>query len=204
MNMFLRLCCTTAALIVPTAAWAGEAPAPEPTVTAAGQVADRGNARPIAQEYPTAGVGDGVTAGGYNQSRWAEDWTKFRDPKKRDDILDRLKYIPIGGDDVYLTLSGEFRARVNLTTNPNLRDREAQRQDIFRVVGGADLHLGEHVRLYGELAHAGMSGRNLGAKAGQLHNDLVVQQSFADVTGTIGGVDLGCAMAGRPLPTART
>lgn len=189
MKTLLRLCAASA-LIAPAVALAEEASAPvaAPTTT---QVADRGNARPVTQEYPTAGVGDGVTAGGYNQSRWAEDWTRYRDPKKRDDVLDRLKYIPIAGDDVYLTLSGEFRYRVNLTTNPNLRDREAQRQDINRIVGGADLHLGDHVRLFGELAHAGMSGRNLGVKAGQLHNDLVVQQSFADVTGTIGGVDLG-------------
>ncbi|WP_242415576.1 alginate export family protein [Sphingomonas panni] len=216
--MFLRLCCTTAALTIPAIGHAA-APAPEtpavattapaaPVGTAApaaqsgssnanspsifpGPVPDKGTARPVAQEYPSAGVGDGVTAGGYNQSRWAEDWSKYRDPKKRDDVLDRLKYIPIAGDDVYLTLSGEFRYRVNLTTNPNLRDREAQRQDINRIVGGADLHLGDHVRLYGELAHAGMSGRNLGVKAGQLHNDLVVQQSFVDVTGTLGGVDVG-------------
>ncbi|WP_230770785.1 alginate export family protein [Sphingomonas sp. Leaf4] len=216
MTMFPRLCRTTTALTIPaialvaaTSAAAQTAPQASPFRTQVavvaqtgsdnrnspsamrGPVADKGTARPVAQEYPATGVGDGVTAGGYNQSRWAEDWSKYRDPKKRDDILDRLKYIPIVGDDVYLTLSGEFRARVNLTTNPNLRDREAQRQDIFRVVGGADLHIGEHVRLYGELAHAGMSGRNLGAKAGQLHNDLVVQQSFADVTGTIGGVDVG-------------
>ncbi len=193
MKTLLRFCAATpliASTIAPALAHAGE-PAPTAAPAPAAQIADRGNARPAAQEYPSAGVGDGVTAGGYNQSRWAEDWTKYRDPKKRDDVLDRLKYIPIGGDDVYLTLSGEFRYRVNLTTNPNLRDREAQRQDINRIVGGADLHLGDHVRLYGELAHAGMSGRNLGAKAGQLHNDLVVQQSFADVTGTLGGVDLG-------------
>ncbi len=145
----------------------------------------------VANEYPAEASGDGASAGGYNQSRWAEDWTKYRDPKKRDDVLDRLKYIPIAGDDVYLTLSGEFRLRVNHTTNPNLRDREAQRQDINRIVGGADLHLGDHVRLYGELAHGGLSGRNLGAKAGTLQNDLVVQQSFVDVTGTVAGVDLG-------------
>ncbi len=196
MKTLLRLCaatCLIAPMIVPAAAHAEEAPAPNtaPAVAPAAQTADRGNARPAAQEYPTAGVGDGVTAGGYNQSRWAEDWTKYRDPSKRDDVLDRLKYIPIAGDDVYLTLSGEFRVRVNHTTNPNLRDREGQRQDINRIVGGADLHLGDHVRLYGELAHGGLSGLNLGAKAGQLQNDLVVQQSFADVTGTIGGVDLG-------------
>lgn len=149
-------------------------------------------ASPAAESYPAAASGDGVTAGGYNQSRWAEDWTRFRDPAKIDDPLDRLKYIPIAADgDVYLTLSGELRLRMNHTTNPNLRDSEAQRQDINRIFAGADLHLGDHVRFYGELAHGGLSGLNLGTKLPNLQNDLAVQQSFVDVTGKVGGVDLG-------------
>jgi hypothetical protein len=189
MKTFLRLC-AAAPLMVPAMAHATDAAGPSPAPAAA-QVAGKGAATPAAQEYPTEGIGDGITSGGYNQSRWAEDWSIYRDPKKRDDIIDQLKYIPISGDNVYLTLSGELRLRVNQTTNPNLRDREAQRQDINRIVGGADLHLGEHVRLYGELAHGGLSGLNLGAKAGQLQNDLVVQQSFVDVTGTLANVDMG-------------
>lgn len=149
-------------------------------------------ASPAAESYPSAAAGDGVTTGGYNQSRWAEDWTRFRDPAKIDDPVDRLKYIPLSADgDVYLTLSGELRLRVNQTTNPNLRESEAQRQDINRVFLGADLHLGEHVRFYGELAHGGLSGLNLGARASNLSNDLAVQQAFVDVTGEVGGVDLG-------------
>nr|WP_156460706.1 alginate export family protein [Sphingomonas sp. Leaf339] len=149
-------------------------------------------AAPIADGYPTEALGDGVTTGGYNQSRWAEDWSKYRDPKKRDDFLDRLKFIPFDTDgDIYLTLSGELRLRVNQTTNPNLRESEAQRQDINRIVGGADLHLGKHVRFFGELAHGGLGGVNLGTPAATLKNDLVVQQSFVDVTGTVADVDLG-------------
>ncbi len=107
---------------------------------------ERGNqtiASPVQEAYPAEAVGDGNTAGGYNQSRWAEDWTRYRDPAKRNDPLDRLKFIPFDANgNVYLTLSGELRLRVNQTTNPNLRDAEAQRQDITRIVGGADLHLG--------------------------------------------------------------
>ena len=130
--------------------------------------------------------------GGYNQSRWVEDWRRYRDPKKRDDILDRLKFIPLDGKgDIYLTLSGELRFRVNETTNPNLRAGEAQRQDITRIVGGADLHLGSHVRLFGELAHGGLAGQNLGTITPQMRNDLVVQQSFVDLTGTIAQADVG-------------
>ncbi len=149
-------------------------------------------AAPLAEAYPADAVGDGVTTGGYNQSRWAEDWTRYRDPARRDDPVDRLKFIPIAADgDVYMTLSGELRFRVNATTNPNLRQAEAQRQDIVRVVGGADLHLGEHVRLFGELAHGGLGGVNLGTPAATLRNHLVVQQKFVDVTGEVAGADLG-------------
>ena len=118
--------------------------------------------------YPAAARGRRRHRGGYNQSRWAEDWTQLSAiPKKRDDFLDRLKFIPLDSDgDVYLTLSGEVRLRVNHTTNPNLRDAEAQRQDINRIVGGADLHVGPHFRAYGEIAHGGVCRRqNLGSVA---------------------------------------
>ncbi|MEH3107200.1 MAG: alginate export family protein [Sphingomonas fennica] len=154
---------------------------------------EKAPATPIANGYPIAAAGDGaVAAGGYAVSRWAEDWSFLRDPAKREDWLDRLKYLPLDpGGNSYLTLSGELRARVNLTTNPNLREGPHQQQDIRRVVGAADLHIGPHVRLYGELAHGGIDGKRLGAPAATLRNDFVIQQSFADVTGDIGAVALG-------------
>ena len=155
-------------------------------------VSSTAEASPIAESYPNAAIGDGTTAGGYNQSRWAEDWSKLRDPKKRKDIVDQLKFISIAGDgDVYLTLSGEARLRVNETTNPNLRDAEAQRQDILRLFGGADLHVGKHLRFYGELAHGTLEGRNLGTALPNLRNRLAVQQAFVDLTGTVADVDVG-------------
>src|SRR5262245_18630250 len=40
-----------------------------------------------------------------------EDWSFLKDQTKRIDPWDRLKYIPLGKDDSYLTLSGEFRYR---------------------------------------------------------------------------------------------
>lgn len=142
--------------------------------------------------YPQAHNGDGAVTNGYALSRWAENWTEKADPAKRDDPLDRLKYIPLDDDgDIYLTLSGELRLRVNQTTNPNLREAEAQRQDINRVVGGADLHIGTHLRFYGEIAHGGISGRNLGVPAATLRNDVVVQQSFVEARTDIGEFDVG-------------
>jgi hypothetical protein len=169
-----------------------EAPPSRQANIGAKDVSSTAEASPIAESYPNAAVGDGVTAGGYNQSRWAEDWSKLRDPTKRKDIVDQLKFISIAGDgDVYLTLSGEARLRVNQTTNPNLRDAEAQRQDIVRLFGGADLHVGEHLRFYGELAHGSLEGQNLGTALPNLRNKLAVQQAFVDLTGTVADVDVG-------------
>ncbi|HEX7855615.1 MAG TPA: alginate export family protein [Sphingobium sp.] len=142
--------------------------------------------------YPAAANGDVSTVNGYTLSRWAEDWQSMRDPAKRDDPLDRLKYLPLTPDgEVYLTLSGELRLRVNETTNPNLRESEAQRQDISRIVAGADLHIGPHLRAYGELAHGSISGLNLGTPAATLRNDLVIQQAFVEANEEIGGIAIG-------------
>ncbi len=169
-----------------------EAPPSRQANIGAKDVSSTAEASPIAESYPNAAIGDGTTTGGYNQSRWAEDWSKLRDPKKRKDIVDQLKFISLAGDgDVYLTLSGEARLRVNETTNPNLRDAEAQRQDILRLFGGADLHVGQHLRFYGELAHGTLEGQNLGTALPNLRNKLAVQQAFVDLTGTVADVDVG-------------
>lgn len=164
----------------------GATPALVLAISASAQTTDK------ASHYPAAAAGDGTTTGGYNLSRWAEDWRKLCDPAKRDDPIDALKCVKITpSGDVYVTLSGEARLRVNHTTNPNLRDSPAQRQDILRLVGGADVHVGEHLRAYVEVAHGGISGVALGAPAATLRNAVAVQQLFAEATGSIGGVDLG-------------
>lgn len=154
-------------------------------------------AAPIATSYPAAAAGDGATSGGYNLSRWAEDWSAYRDPAERDDPLDRLKFLPLDDDgDVYLTLSGEFRLRMNHITNPNLREGESLRQDINRIVAGADLHVGPNLRFYGEIAHGGIDGDNIGTPPATLRNDAIVQQAFAELSGDISGLQVG-ARVGR-------
>ncbi|WP_375242899.1 hypothetical protein [Sphingomonas parapaucimobilis] len=88
-------------------------------------------ASPASTAYPTSAAGDGNTVAGYNQSRWAEDWRKYCDPSKRDDVIDALKCVKLTEDGKsYVTFSGELRTRVNITTNPNLREVQQQRQDI--------------------------------------------------------------------------
>ncbi|WP_204350373.1 hypothetical protein, partial [Klebsiella pneumoniae] len=69
-----------------------EVPAPAPQEKASGG------------GYPAGASGDGAVTGGYSLSRWAEDWRAMRDPARRDDPLDRLKFLPLDEDgDVYLT-----------------------------------------------------------------------------------------------------
>ncbi len=107
--------------------------------------------------------------GGYNQSRWAEDWRKYCDPAKRDDVIDALKCVKLTEDGKsYVTFSGELRTRVNITTNPNLREVQQQRQDIARIVGGADVHLGDHFRRFRRTGPGELQGINLGAPGGNL------------------------------------
>ncbi|ASY46202.1 MAG: alginate export family protein [Sphingobium sp.] len=159
---------------------------------ATSSVAQAEPADPVITSYPSAAAGDGATINGYNLSRWAEDWSTYRDPAKRTDPLDSLKYLPLDDDgDIYLTMSGEARLRMNMTSNPQLIEGPEQRQDIIRLVGGADLHVGDHLRFYGEIAHGQLSGKNVGTPSGSLRNKFVRQQYFAEAKGRVGDVDLG-------------
>ncbi|MEH3099130.1 alginate export family protein [Sphingomonas adhaesiva] len=142
-------------------------------------------------------MGDRWPTGRYSMSRWAEDWRIMADPEERRDPVDRLKFLPIAADGaVYVTLSGEVRVRVNYTDNPQLRDGSHQRQDILRLVGGADLHIGDNLRLFGEVAHGGLGGLRLGDPPASLRNRAVLQQGFAEYGTRAGVVELG-ARVGR-------
>ncbi|MBB3472298.1 alginate export family protein [Sphingomonas sp. BK345] len=190
----IRVSLMSSALLAPALLAAAPAGAQAGAPVGGGKAAP---ATPIASEYPAAGIGEGTAQGKYNVSRWAEDWRAMADADQRDDPLDRLKYLPLTEDgSVYLSLSGELRYRVQATTNPDLRDRAAQRQERLRVFAGADLHLGEHVRVFGELAKARVDGVNIGTPAGNLRNALTLSQGFGEVYGTIGGASVG-VRAGR-------
>jgi len=167
-------------------------PPADPQVPPAEAVQPAEQANPSIRPYPAQADGHGVKIGGYNGSRWAEDWRLMANPEKRDDPFDRLKYLPFNdAGDIYLTLSGEARLRMNYFENPGLVEGEHRREDILRLVGGADLHLGKNIRFYGELGHGGIAGNNIGTPSAKARNDLIVQQAFGEVSGTLGGVELG-------------
>ncbi|WP_299110509.1 alginate export family protein [uncultured Bradyrhizobium sp.] len=151
----------------------------------------RAPANPSVRTYPRQADGHGIMLGGYNASRWAEDWRVMRDPKKRKDILDRLKYIPIDDQGkIYITLSGEVRYRINDYSEPNLVKSGYRLEEQTRLVGGADVHIGP-VRFYGELGHGGLSGYNYGVAPAKSRDALIAQQFFGEISGTIGNFGLG-------------
>ena len=169
----------------------GVLPPPLPTIPPSEAVEHRAPANDAIRPYPRQADGHGIKLGGYNNSRWAEDWRIMRDPAERDDVLDQLKYLPIDSNgDAYVTLSGEVRLRSNYISNPGLVRSEHRREDMLRLVAGADLHVGP-VRFFGELAHGGLGGHNFGTPNAKSRNDLFAQQVFGEISGEVGPAVLG-------------
>lgn len=119
----------------------------------------------------------------YRLLRHEEDWSALCDPSRRQDLVDHLKCIPLpdsrGG---YLTFGGELRQRYEFTRNPGFDPREQDRWGAWqqRFVGHADLHLGPHLRLFGQV----LSGQERGfadpASSFDV-NRLDVQQAFVEL-----------------------
>jgi hypothetical protein len=96
--------------------------------------------------------------------------------------LDALRYIPVGAD-AYLTQGGEARVRVDAFDAPRfgVAGEQADTYGLARGLFSADLHLGDRVRVYGELGWH----RDLGktdAPALTDRDGLDAQVGFVDVT----------------------
>lgn len=95
--------------------------------------------------------------------RYNEDYSYLADPEARTGAWwEPLKYIPAeGARDVYLTLGGELRLRYEGFEDNNWGQEPAPDDDYFwyRVLPTADMHLGPHFRLFGELIGAWAEGK---------------------------------------------
>lgn len=155
----------------------------------------RGKAAASSAKFPPANNGGPARLGKgpYYISRWAEDWSYLRDPSKVKDPLDRLKFIPLNPDEsIYLSLNGSLRLGFNSYDNPGLsRTAQAVNAGLYKAVIGADLHVGPHLRFYGELASSGLGGQNFTPLRAYSRSDLYVQQAFGELSGSFAGADLG-------------
>ena len=96
----------------------------------------------------------------YLPDRADEDWSFLKDVPKVE-FWDTLKYIPLGRDDRFMTLSGEVRYR-----SEGFRVRETAARGatidnylLQRYLFGADVHLGSRVRVFAELQSGIINGR---------------------------------------------
>jgi hypothetical protein len=90
-----------------------------------------------------------------------EDWSFLRDQSKKADFWDPLKYISLGRENRYLTLSSEVRYRVEgfrirgVGEIPSTIDSYL----LQRYLAGADLHLGPRFRIFTEFQSGIINGQ---------------------------------------------
>lgn len=118
----------------------------------------------------------------YTQMRWDEDYTYLRDPAKRTDFLDPVKYVPLGDDPAnYLSFGGSARYRYELFNNNNFGagPQDDTGYHLVRLFAHADLHLGP-VRGFVQLKSAMEDGRSGGPRPIDA-DEFDVQQAFVDL-----------------------
>ena len=96
-----------------------------------------------------------------------EDWSFLRDPSQRIDPYDRLKFIPLNESGTnYLTLSVESRTEFQyLDDNAWGAGRQDLTGYVFeRLMPSADLHLGDHVRIFVTLAFDDVGDKKAGPR----------------------------------------
>jgi hypothetical protein len=118
----------------------------------------------------------------YALLRQDEDYSYLQDSTCRRDSLDPIKFISLGSQkDQYLTLGGEVRQWYELFRNANWgvgpQDRDGYL--LQRVSTYADWHLGDGVRVFGQLASATELGRNGGPRPVD-EDRLWVEEAFAE------------------------
>ena len=135
-----------------------------------------------AAEGPRPGSGVGPPPP-YAPLRWPEDYSYLKDPAKRADLFDPIKYIPLNATgDWYLSLGGQARYRYESFNNNNFGagPQDDDGYHLGRFLGHADLHLGEHLRGFFQIKSALEDGRVGGPRATDA-DEFDVQQAFVDL-----------------------
>ena len=124
----------------------------------------------------------------YQTIRYNEDWSVMRDPTKRTDPFDALKWIPLNGDGSwYMTIGGELRARYEISRHPvfGLDDPPHNDYLLLRSFLFADVHFGPYVRTFVELV-SGLAPGWKGDPPPTEKDQLDLLQAFGEVTVPLG------------------
>lgn len=141
---------------------------PEPSATRAEAAATRA-AQPTLQPYRV--------------NRQDEDWRTMRDPARRADWSDELKYIPLRNrENWFVSIGGEWRPFYERYRNENwgAEPPDPNGYLLNRFLLHADFHFGGRVRFFGQL-QSGITASRRGAARPSEKDTLDVLQAFADV-----------------------
>ncbi|MBV8229107.1 MAG: alginate export family protein [Planctomycetaceae bacterium] len=124
----------------------------------------------------------------YKLLRYDEDYSYLKDPSRRTDPLDILKYIPLDdwGDDDYLSLGGTARPRFEFNQNPFFGSGPANTHGnnndlVQRYMLHGDLHLGPNIRLFGQI-QSGFENGLIGGPRPDIDVDVFdAHQAFMDL-----------------------
>jgi Alginate export len=137
---------------------------------------------PICSEAARADAGTSLQPASYRLNRADDDYRYLRDPARRADLWDPLKYVPFNeAGSWYLSLGGEARERYEYFNHPNWgKDPQDHGYLLQRYFLHGDLHLGEHARLFGQLQSSMEDGRKGGPRPTD-EDELDLHQAFFDV-----------------------
>ena len=149
---------------------------------------------------------DEATPPAYKLLRYEEDYSYLKDPSRRTDFWDPIKYIPLWGrDDWYLSIGGELRERYEFYHNQDAGAVPANAQGnngylLERYLLHGDLHLGPYFRFFGQFVTGLEDGRIGGPRPTSTENAFDVHQAFADFVLPLGERE---GHAHRPARAAR-
>ena len=115
--------------------------------------------------------------------RSQEDWSVLCNRALRIDRWDRIKYVRLGQGQSYLSFGGELRSEYDVYRNENwgAAPQDDNGYSLNRLMGHADVHIGEHVRAFAELQSGLSFGRNGGPRPVIDQDDLDVSQLFVEL-----------------------
>lgn len=132
--------------------------------------------------YADAGEGNSERPA-FNQSRYKEDYSFLKDPKKRTDWFDPVKYIPLTqSGDTFLSFGGETRQHFEYIDNNNWGQGPQDDNGYYlqRYLIHGDLHVGQRFRVFTQFMSGIETGRN-GGPRGVDEDRFDLHQAFADV-----------------------
>ncbi|TAE32433.1 MAG: hypothetical protein EAZ92_01660 [Candidatus Kapaibacterium sp.] len=145
------------------------------------------------QAQPSKPVPVQTNSNFYNIIRYNDrDFSFLRTDTSDHDFFNPIKYIPFSPQgSSFLTLGGELREEFRYYQNENWGDISPERIDTdgflwHRFMVHADMRLGKHFRIFGQLKNCLVFSRAGGARPVVDEDSLDVHQAFLEVSGDVG------------------